>query len=331
MTDLSIISGLSNAAGQGDDLLSLRVLDKADIAQDIHLFTLAHPDGAELPAFAAGAHLLIHTPAGPARRYSLCGDPARRDRYLIAVKREAKGEGGSISMTDDVAPGDTLRVSAPQNYFPLDHGAGRHLLIAGGIGITPMLAMAYELAASQADFQLVYCTRSPDTTAFADELAALGERVRIHHDFGDPAQSLDIRALLAQRQADTHLYCCGPRPLMQAVRDHACHWPREAVHFEDFGAANAQARAGETAFSVQLARSGITVQVPPGTSILAALQNRGIVVPCSCECGTCGSCQTTLLSGEAEHRDFILDEDEHDSQIIICVSRARSPELVLDL
>ena len=315
------------------EMMSLAVRRKTEIAQDIFSFELERPDHSGLPSFTAGSHLLVLTPNGLSRRYSLCNAPSERSRYLIAVRRDAAGGGGSISMVDDVAVGDRLHVSPPLNYFPLTTEATSYLLIAGGIGITPVLSMMRELIAKKADFKLVYCTRSPETTAFLDELSSpeLTERVLIHHDYGDRERSLVIGPIVSTRTGETHLYCCGPKPMMQAVRDLTKHWPHDAVHFEDFGTSAHPEETGEKTFSVRLARSGVTVNVPAGISILAALRDRGVTVPSSCESGTCGTCRTTLLSGKAEHRDFVLDDDEQDHQIMICVSRAQSAELVLEL
>ncbi|SPB13917.1 ferredoxin [Caballeronia novacaledonica] len=314
-------------------MLALTVTNKREIAEDIFLFELRDENGGALPPFTAGAHVLVHTPAGIARRYSLCNDPAERDRYVIAVKRDAAGGGGSLSMALDVHVGTTLDVSSPLNYFALANDASRYLLIAGGIGITPMRAMMAEIAARGAHFDVIYCTRSPESTAFLDELKAgeLASRVRVHHDFGDRTRSLEIAPLVADRTGDTHIYCCGPRPLMQAVRDAASHWPSSAVHFEDFGTSTRENTSSETAFTVRLARSGGCVTVAPGETILDALRANGIDTPSSCEAGTCGSCRTRLLAGEADHRDFVLDDDEQTSEIMICVSRARSDTLVLDI
>jgi phthalate 4,5-dioxygenase reductase subunit len=315
--------------------LTLTVRRKQQIAQGITLFELAAPDGSELPAFDAGAHIAVTTPNGLLRRYSLCGAPADRSRYLIAVKHEAQGGGGSNSMIEELAEGGTLAVSAPENYFPLEQSASRHLLIAGGIGITPLLSMVHALRARHADFELVYCARYPESTAFLDELATpeLAGRVRVHHTLGDPARAFEIEALLAQYAEGTHVYCCGPRRLMQAVREASRHWPAGTVHLEDFGTSEDPRAAGDQLFSVRLAQRGITVAVPPGVSILDALRSRGVPAPSSCESGTCGSCRTGLLSGAVDHRDYVLDEEEHGEAIMICVSRAARgcDQLVLDL
>ena len=316
-------------------MLSMRVRQKKLIAHETVLFELASNDAQSLPPFSAGSHVVVITPNGLTRRYSLCNAPSERETFVIAVKRDAQGDGGSISMVDDLMVGDRLSVSHPENYFPLSGDAESCVLVAGGIGITPILAMVRELLDRNIDFKVIYCTRSPETTAFIPELSALGlvDRIVIHHDHGDRTQSLDLAPLLAERPQGAHLYCCGPRPLMQAVRDLTRHWPSEAVHFEDFGTSvhPAQEQEQDREFSVRLARQGTTVSVPVGVSILEALRRRGIAVPSSCESGTCGSCRTRLLSGVAEHRDFVLDEDAYDKEIMICVSRAKSEALELDL
>lgn len=313
--------------------LVVTVRHKAAVAQDIVLFELAHAEGAELPAFSAGAHISVRTPNGLARRYSLCNNPSERHRYVIAVKREAQGAGGSVSMVDQLKVGDAVPVSLPENYFPLAQNASRHLLIAGGIGITPILSMVHDLHLRDADFRVVYCSRAPETTAFLDELASpeLAGRVQVHHDHGDPTRALNLKALLAERNDGQHLYCCGPRTLMQAVREASAHWPSGSVHFEDFGTSAHADVLGEKPFSVRLERSAIDLTIAPGVTILEAIREAGLSAPSSCESGTCGACRTRLLAGVAEHRDYVLDDDEQECEIMICVSRAKSEQLVLDL
>lgn len=315
-------------------MMSLTVCRKKWLAHDIVLFELVPPAGRVLPPFEPGAHVVVVTPGGLTRRYSLCNSPSQKNVYAIAIKRDANGDGGSVSMVDGLDAGDEISVSKPENYFPLSDEANHCVLIAGGIGITPILSMVHALRARKADFKLIYCSRSPETTAFLEELSApeLAGRVLIHHDHGDSAKSLDLAPLLAARADGAQLYCCGPRPLMRAVREMSRHWPSSAVHFEDFGTSEPAPQQGaDKPFSVKLARQGITVPVPAGVTILDALRGRGVTVPSSCESGTCGSCRTGLLSGVAEHRDFVLDEDSYDKEIMICVSRAQSAELVLDL
>jgi phthalate 4,5-dioxygenase reductase subunit len=306
---------------------------KEKVSEDTFSYELeAAQRNAELPPFSAGAHVAVTTPSGAVREYSLCNSPSERHRYVIAVKRDAQGRGGSISMVDQITQGDTLEVLPPENYFPLDKQAHQFLFVAGGIGITPILSMIRDLQRESRDFKLIYCTRAPEMTAFHEELSApeLVGKVVFHHDHGDRARSLDFSKLLAERPEGAHLYCCGPGPLMHAVRDNSRHWPQSSVHFEDFGSTVKAEPTGEKRFVVRLARKNMTVEVPPGVSILDALRAQGVEVPSSCESGTCGACRTTLLAGDPEHRDFILDEDER-GEIMICISRAKSEELVLDI
>ena len=310
-------------------MIPRRVTRAERIAEDIHLFELRDPAGGDLPEFSAGAHVLLRVPNGMIRKYSLCNDPAERDRYVIAVKREAPGRGGSESLIRDVAEGSEVPVSAPANNFALAKSGDGLLFIAGGIGITPIMAMIRHLTATGGRFKLYYCTRTPAATAFRDELLApeLRGKVTIHHDHGDLAQALDVWPIVEKPQG--HLYCCGPRGLMQAVRDMTGHWSPSAVHFEAFTEA-AEAKPDDKPFTVRLARSGGSVEVPVGITILEALRAHGLDVPSSCESGTCGTCRTRLIAGEADHRDLVLGDDERAANIMVCVSRARSDELVID-
>ncbi|MFM8769663.1 MAG: PDR/VanB family oxidoreductase [Rubrivivax sp.] len=315
--------------------LSLRVTRAEMIARDIRLFELCAPDGTELPPFTAGAHLRMLTPSGDQRHYSLCNDPAERTRYCIAVKREAMGRGGSRSLVDGVQAGDLLQVGAPENQFVLDPRARGFLLVAGGIGLTPLKAMAHALRAEGTRrFRLVVLARDAASTPFLDDLRGpeLAPHVTLHHDGGDPARSFDLWPLLEKPGSATglHVYCCGPKPLMDTVRDMTGHWSSAAVHFETFGADTAP-RPEDTAFDVHLARRGLQFSVPPGRSLLQVLRANGVTLPSSCESGTCGSCRTGLLGGEADHRDLVLLDEEKATQIMPCVSRARSGPLVLDL
>lgn len=310
-------------------VIPLRVERAEEIAEDIHLYELRHPDGAELPEFTSGAHLSVRVPNGMVRKYSLCNDPAERDRYVIAVRREVVSRGGSVSLTGTVKTGDQIMASVPRNDFGLVKSPAGYLFIAGGIGITPILSMVRQLKSIGGKFRLYYCTRSPQATAFRDELSATEFRgqVKIHHDGGDPDKALDLWPVL-ERPAGMHLYCCGPRPLMQAVRDMSGHWSPSAVHFEAFTEPETT-KAEDTPFKVRLAKSGAVVDVPVGTTILEAMRAQGHDAPSSCESGTCGTCRTRLLEGEADHRDLVLSEDEHADNIMLCVSRARSPEIVI--
>jgi phthalate 4,5-dioxygenase reductase component len=309
---------------------ALQVVRAEPLARGIQSFELRHPAGAALAHFTAGAHVAVTVPNGSVRKYSLCNDPREHDRYLIAVKREAGGRGGSVSLVDGTRAGDVLEVSAPRNAFELSEKASRYLLIAGGIGIAPIMAMALRLTALGKRFRLVYLTRSREETAFAAELESepFRGKVTLHHDGGDPARAFDLWPLL--EKPDGHVYCCGPRGLLEAVRDMTGHWSRLAVHFESFVDAASGARREDRPFTVLLARSGDRLEVPVGMSILEALRARGHEAPSSCESGTCGTCRTRLLAGVADHRDLVLEEHEQAVNIMICVSRAVTPEIAID-
>ena len=309
----------------------LRVSGAERVAADIHRFELRDPAGGPLPAFTPGAHVLVTSPAGHVRRYSLCNDAGERDRYVIGVKRDPAGRGGSVDLVDRVGVGDRVPVSEPRNAFELDERAPAYLLIAGGIGITPLLSMVKHLRKGDAKFRLYYCTRSPGHTAFADELRDVGPqgRVTLHHDGGDPARALDLWPLF-EKPTKEHVYVCGPRPMLEAVRDMTGHWSPAAIHMESFVDAGAAQKPEDRPFTVVLARSGDRIEVPPGVSILEAMRARGHDAPSSCESGTCGTCRTKLVAGAADHRDLVLMDHERASQVMICVSRAKTPEIAID-
>ena len=317
-------------------LLTVRVQRKAVEAVDIASFELAAEDGSPLPGFSAGSHVDVHLPGGLTRQYSLCNDPDETHRYLLGVLRDPASRGGSLAMHDGVVAGQRLQISPPKNHFPLAHGASRHLLIAGGIGITPILCMAERLARTEADFALHYCTRSRERTAFAGRIAAssFADRVAFHFDDAEATQRLDVSALLATPRAGEHVYVCGPQGFMNAVlaTARAAAWSEAQLHFEFFGAELA-ALAGDQAFEVQLASSGRTVTVPADRSVVQALADAGVMVMTSCEQGVCGTCLTRVLGGECDHRDQYLTPEERaaQDQFLPCCSRARSTRLVLDL
>jgi vanillate monooxygenase ferredoxin subunit len=315
--------------------IPVKVLRKQQEAQDIASFELARPDGAALPAFSAGSHIDVQVPGGLTRQYSLCNDAAENHRYRIAVLRDANSRGGSAGMHDAVKEGDTLLISEPRNHFPLVH-AQRTLLFAGGIGVTPLLAMAQRLAAIGADFTLHYSTRSPARTAFRDEIAgsSYADRVRFHFDDGDAAQKLDLAAELGAPQPGTHLYVCGPTGFIDFVVKTAqgLGWPPEQVHLEYFGAAP-QDTTGDRAFQVKIASSGAVYDVAADQTVVHALQAHGIEILTSCEQGVCGTCITRVLQGECDHRDLYFTDEEKaaNDQFTPCCSRAKTPLLVLDL
>jgi phthalate 4,5-dioxygenase reductase subunit len=313
--------------------LDLIVRHKSEIADGVFLFELRANDNAELPPFTPGSHITLTAPSGQKRRYSLCNDPAERDRYLIAVKQETSGRGGSLSFTRGVNEGDTVVIEPPENEFEMAKTAPKRLIfIAGGIGITPIRAMILHcLRHGQTNFMLYYFTRTPSMMAFRDEFSssAFDGKVVLHHDNGDPDQAYDLWPVL-EEQRGAHLYCCGPRGLMDAVRDMTGHWPDSAVHFEDFVGA-AVPHADDRPFEVRLAKSGATYEVAANVSILDTLRRHGHALASSCESGTCGTCRCRFIDGEPDHRDLVLSDDEKKHDIMICVSRAKSPMLVLDI
>ncbi|MCC7016722.1 MAG: oxidoreductase [Rhodospirillales bacterium] len=302
---------------------------------DILSFVLVDPQGRDLPEFAAGAHLDVHIAEGLVRQYSLSGDPADRSCYEIAVLNERSGRGGSKALHETARPGRIITVSVPRNHFPLADEAKRHLLLAGGIGVTPMMAMIAALEARGADWRMHYCTRSANKTAFLDRLKPFIDagKVILHYDGGDPKKGLDIPATLKDAEAGTHLYYCGPSGFMAAVADAARHWPDGSVHFEFFnspGARPAEIRVN-TPFQVKLKSTGEVLDVPADKSIVQVLRDKGHVVDTSCEEGFCGTCLTRYIEGEPEHRDSVLDADDRAQYVLICCARSNSPLLVLDI
>lgn len=316
--------------------MTLRVAKKWREATDIHCFELVDPEGRELPPFTAGAHLDVELKPGLVRQYSLCNDPRRRDAYQLAVLREPASRGGSAGLLDQVQVGDELRVSAPGNHFALEPSARHTILIAGGIGITPILCMAERLAHAGQPFELHYAARSPDRAAFVDRIkaSAFADKVRFYFSEGGPAARLDLAAILADRPPGTHLYVCGPPRLIEATlaTAKAQGWPASRVHREFF--TPPEAAHGESgAFQIRLASSGQVLEVPADKSITQVLAENGIVLPTSCEQGVCGTCLTRVLEGEPDHRDVFLTEAEQalNDQMTPCCSRAKSAVLVLDL
>ncbi len=316
--------------------LQVRVARKAQEALDIVTLELVASDGRALPAFSAGSHVDVQLPGGITRQYSLCNDPKETHRYLIGVLRDPASRGGSQAVHDSLKEGDVLQISAPRNHFPLAHEAKQHLLLAGGIGVTPILCMAERLAITGAAFEMHYATRAPERTAFRARIAAssFADRVHFHYDNGDAAQKLDLKALLASPQAGTHLYVCGPKGYMDAVLGtaRAAGWPESQLHYEFFGAEVAKSDS-DAGFEIKLASSGRIIMVPKDQTVTQALAAAGVEVMVSCEQGVCGTCLTRVLEGVPDHKDSYLTPEEQaaNDQFTPCCSRSKTPQLVLDL
>ncbi len=316
--------------------IDVRVASKAIVATDICSFELVDPAGRALPPFSAGSHLDVHVGDGLSRQYSLCNDPRETHRYQIAVLRDPASRGGSIAMHERIHQGDVIRISEPKNHFALAHGAGHSILLAGGIGVTPILCMAERLHNIGASFEMHYCARSKDRMAFTQRIAQspFAGRVKLHVDDGPPSQKLDIPKLLATPAPDKHLYVCGPGGLLQFVTGtaQAQGWSGECIHFEYFSA-SAAPTAGDREFDVKIASSGKVYRIGASRPVTAVLAENGVDIPTSCEQGVCGTCLTRVLDGEPEHRDHFLTEEERarNDQFTPCCSRARGGMLVLDL
>jgi vanillate O-demethylase ferredoxin subunit len=315
--------------------LSVKVVNKTQEAEDIISLELASIDGKTLPSFSAGAHIDVNIPGGLTRQYSLLNDSGEQHRYVIGVLRDPESRGGSTAIHDKVNVGDVLQISEPKNHFPLVKSR-RSVLFAGGIGVTPILCMARRLSAINADFEMHYCARSPERMAFKGDIesSAFANRVHFHFDNGDDAQKLKLEQIIAQPQAETHIYVCGPTGFIDHVVNTAKEkgWATEQVHLEYFGAAQVDT-SDDASFEVKIASTGQTFTVPADKSITQVLDENDVFVPVSCEEGVCGTCLVRVLEGEPEHRDLYLTDAEHaaNDQMTPCCSRSKSPVLVLDL
>lgn len=315
----------------------LRVTALRQETRDIAVFDLAPADGGLLPAFTAGAHLEVRIGA-MVRHYSLCSLSDDRRRWRIAVQREAAGRGGSLQLCAQLREGGTLQVRGPFNHFALQHGVAHPpLLLAGGIGVTPVLAMALELTARGADFELHYSGRALERMAFVPLLrsGAFGHRAHLYADDGKGAPALDLARLLGRGRPGRHLYVCGPGGMIDAAERiaRAQGWAADHIHFERFGAAAPAPLAGDGTFEVEIASSGRRIPIAADQSVAQALCAAGVQIPLSCEAGVCGSCITRVLAGVPDHRDLLLSPEEQAAgdRFTPCCSRAKTPVLVLDL
>lgn len=317
-------------------MIEVVVISVRQEATDIRSFELARADGAELPPFEAGAHIDVHLPDGLIRQYSLCNPGAVSGYYQIGVLLEPGSRGGSRAM-HALQVGDRLQISEPRNLFALAPEGRRSLLFAGGIGITPILAMAEALAQSGRAFECHYSVRSPDRTAFRERLRqpALDGRVHVYRDEGGDAR-LDAESVLASPASDTHLYVCGPPGYIDYVLGMArtLGWPDANLHREYFSAGDDQAhKADDGRFDVKIASTGQVIAIPADQTVAEALEREGIDIPLSCEQGICGTCLTRVLDGVPDHRDLFLSEAEQaaNDQFTPCCSRSLSKQLVIDL
>ena len=313
-------------------MAELLVKSIRDAARHIRTFELVDPAGVDMPAFKAGAHVEVQLPSGDTRQYSLCNDPANSRLYRLAVLREIDGRGGSASFHDDINVGDVLKVSPPQNNFPLDQRGRHYTMIAGGIGITPMLAMAYKLKALRKPIDFHVCVHSNESVLFRRELEEVLEpdEICFHISDGDPSRRLDLDALLQEPIPGGLVYCCGPQELMDGVAAATSRWYHKNIRFEIFTPGTLD--GSDSAFNVTIASTGQTICVESTQTILQALRANGIKHPFSCEVGLCRSCTTRYCDGDVEHRDQdVLTGEERKTTMTVCVSRCSSAGLTLEI
>jgi ferredoxin-NADP reductase len=316
--------------------LRLKVHRRTIGAEGVVVLELRDPTGAELPAWSPGAHIDLKLLGDMVRQYSLCGDPHDRAVWQVGVLREPAGRGGSAYVHDQIREGDEIDVRGPRNNFQLV-AAPRYIFVAGGIGITPLLPMVAAAEEAGAEWEFHYGGRSRTSMAFLDTLQALetstghGLRVSLHPQ--DEVGLIGLPRILGTARPDTKVYCCGPEPLLKAVEAVCTDWPPGSLHVERFAPKEQGERALSGDFEVELSFSGMTLTVPPERSILDVAEEAGVFVLSSCKEGTCGTCETPVLSGEVDHRDSLLSAEEQaaNNVMFICVSRAACPKLVLDL
>jgi len=308
----------------------MRLMGIRYAARDIHLFEFGLAHGGGLPPAEPGAHIDIHLPNGTVRSYSLLIPETQPKSYTVGIKRDAEGRGGSKYLFDVMRVGEILKVSGPRNNFKLNENARHVVLIAGGIGITPIWAMTQRLESLGRSFELHYSCRSRAEMVFFDNLNNM-QRTHLHFDDECGGRFLDLAAIVAAAPKDSHFYCCGPLPMLAAFETATAGLPPEQAHVEYFTAKEQKVLAG--GFVVQLARSGREFAIPPGKSILEVLRAAGLELSYSCEEGICGACETPLLSGEPDHRDSVLSAAERSANkaIMICCSGCKGEKLVLDI
>jgi ferredoxin-NADP reductase len=312
--------------------LELRVEQISTPADGVRVLDLIRPDGADLPAWSAGAHIDLHL-GELVRQYSMCGDPGDRKHWQVAVLLETESRGGSRFVHDRLSAGDSIVVRGPRNHFRLEPAA-RYRFIAGGIGVTPLLPMMAEAEAAGAEWTLDYGGRDRASMAFVAELTQrYGEKVRVHPR-DESRLSTKLAEILADPMPGELVYCCGPAPLLAAVEQGSTHWPEGSLHVEHFTPREVLVEADDVSFDVELAQSGLLLRIPADKPIMTVMREANVDVPSSCEEGTCGTCETGVLSGEVDHRDSLLTPAEQAANdvMFICVSRAARgcSRLVLD-
>lgn len=299
-------------------------------ARDTNLYTFQRPDKAPLPAADPGAHIGVILPNGIERQYSLVIAGPQLKEYTVGVKRDLNSRGGSIFMHDQLRVGSRLPIVPPRNNFPLKDDADLVVLLAGGIGITPIYCMVNRLIERGRKWELYYSCRTRLDAAFLDELAQ-HPATHLHFDDEEGGRFVNVPGIVDTLPRHAHLYCCGPAPMLAAFEAATAHWPAEQIHVEYFTPKFAAAQEG--GYIVELARSKRELVIPAGKSILQVVREAGIDVPHSCEEGVCGACETRVISGIPDHRDTILTESERNENatMMICCSGSKTPRLVLDI
>jgi ferredoxin-NADP reductase len=313
-------------------LIAARLVEITHVAKDTKLYTFRRVEGGPLPPYKPGAHIDLHLPNGMIRQFSLCAPNTDPDSYVVGVKRDAQSRGGSRYIYDEMKVGHDIKISAPRNNFPLVENAEHVVLVAGGIGITPIWCMAQQLTALGRSWKLHYACRSRADMAFLEALEKLDPNFRhLHFDEEAGGKVLDLAAAIAEAPPDAHFYCCGPNPMLKAFEAAAANRPRNHVHVEYFTAKEEASTTG--GFWVELARSGEEYFIPEGKKILEVLFEAGIDVDYSCELGICGACETRVISGIPDHRDAVLSAEEQDAntKVMICCCGSKTERLVLDM
>lgn len=332
--DIATSSMAPSSPGEirSDNLIEVRLSAIRYAARDTNLYEFRRPDGQPLPAYEPGSHVDMHLPNGLLRNYSLIVAKPEPGTYTFGIKRDPASRGGSRYIHDELRVGKTLKISAPRNNFPLKEDAEHTILLAGGIGITPIWCMVQRLVELKRPWRLFYSCRSRADMAFLEALEGMAGP-QFHFDDESAGKFLDIAAIVGAAPKDAHLYCCGPAPMLAAFEAATGDWPRPQIHIEYFTPKADATKAKKGGFTVELSRSGQEFFVPEGRTILEVLLDEGVDVDYSCELGICGACEQRVIAGTPEHRDSILSEEEQaeNKRVMICCAGCKSDRLVLDL